>query len=141
MIYTHVLARPDIRVVSPLDRLELPEVKKVPEVQALGASGVSSQETVSARENEKKEMEEVVTKAESAEEIFMAERRSTLKNEKNEEVVITTAELHDTLSESDFALLNTDGSDARTQVTSGNWIRRARDVVARIVFRSRRESN
>jgi hypothetical protein len=46
MIYTHVLARPDIRVVSPLDRLEMPEVKKVPEVQELGASGVSSLGTV-----------------------------------------------------------------------------------------------
>ena len=37
MIYTHVLARPDIRVVSPLDRLELPKPEEVLEVQELGA--------------------------------------------------------------------------------------------------------
>ncbi len=50
MIYTNVLARPDIRVVSPLDRLEMPEVKKVPEVQELGQSGVSALGTVIERE-------------------------------------------------------------------------------------------
>ena len=53
MIYTHVLARPDIRVVSPLDRLAMPEVNEVSEVQELGASGVSSLGPVMGREMEK----------------------------------------------------------------------------------------
>ena len=34
MIYTHVLARPDVRVVSPLDRLDVPAVKETVSVRA-----------------------------------------------------------------------------------------------------------
>ena len=118
MIYTHVLARPDIRVVSPLDRLELPQVKKVPEVQELGTSGVSSQGTVTGRDVEKEEVKEGVTRADSAEEITMAERRGTL-------------------LERDFAALKSDALDTRIQATGGNWIRRAGAVVASIVCRAR----
>ncbi len=54
---------------------------------------------------------------ESAEEITTAERRDTLKNEPSEEVEITTVERRGTLSANDFALLNTDASDVRTQAT------------------------
>ena len=131
MIYTHVLARPDIRVVSPLDRLEMPEVKKVPEVQELGASVVSSLESAMGREMKKGEVVEEVAergaKSESAEEVATAVRRDTLKNEKCEEEEITTAERLGTLA-----------SDARTQATRDNWIQRAGVVFARIVCSARR---
>ena len=165
MIYTHVLARPDIRVVSPLDRLEMPEVKKVPEVQELGASVVSSLESAMGREMKKGEVVEEVAergaKSESAEEVTMAERRGTRRNEKVEGEEITTAERRGTLKnekseksgeeevttavrrgtlicESDFASLSSDASDARTQATRDNWIQRAGVVFARIVCSARR---
>jgi hypothetical protein len=134
MIYAHVLARPDIRVVSPLDRLELPEVNEVSEVQELAGSVVSSLGPVMGSEMKKEQVEEEVAeevakgvaKLESAEEITTAERRGTVTNEKSGEEEITTAERCGTLA-----------SDERTQATRGNWIRRAGVVFASVVRSAR----
>ena len=44
MIYTHVLARPDVRVVRPLDRLEMPEVKEVLPKRSVSTAAVVGDE-------------------------------------------------------------------------------------------------
>jgi len=45
MIYTHVLARPDVRVVSPLDRLDVAVVKETVSVRANETANVRAGET------------------------------------------------------------------------------------------------
>jgi hypothetical protein len=123
--------------------LKLPEVNEVSEVQELAGSVVSSLGPVMGREMKKEQVEEEVAegvaKSESGEEVTTAERRGTLKNEKSGEEEVTTAERRGTLvCESDLVSLSSDASDARTQATRGNWIKRAGVVLARIVRSARR---
>ena len=94
----------------------------------------------------KEEVKEGVAKSVSAEEVTTAERRGTRASEKSGEKEVTTVERRGKLKnekcgEEDVTTeerRGTPASDARTQATRGNWIRRATSVFASIVCCARR---
>jgi len=110
MIYTHVLARPDVRVVSPLDRLEMPEVKEVSSERVISIAAVM----------EEKKVEQEVKELASEEKI-------------------TTKDCRGILESASSALMpsNPDLAAVGSQTISGNWVFRVGAVVARIVARAR----
>ena len=131
MIYTHVLARPDIRVVSPLDRLELPRAEA-----AVAADVVKRVEVVTGvvgddvepRVEMVKRVDLVNSVEKRASEISIAERRSTL----NEPI-------GESFTSSESAVLQLEGevSLEGTQTIGGNWVHRAKDVVRGLFIRAR----
>ena len=131
MIYTHVLARPDIRVVSPLDRLELPRAEA-----AVAADVVKRVEVVTGvvgddvepRVEMVKRVDLVNSVEKRASEIPIAERRFTLNEPIGESY---------TSSESAVLQLEGEVSLEGTQTIGGNWVHRAKDVVRGLFIRAR----